>query len=136
MNYWLMKSEPFVYSYEQLETDKKTFWDGVRNYTARNNLRAMKKGDLAFFYHSREGLEIAGIARIVREAYQDPTTQDTHWVAVDIEPVKRLKRPVTLKEIKAEKRLAGMELVVNSRLSVQKVTAAQWDKIIKMAESE
>lgn len=136
MNYWLLKSEPFVYSFDQLLKDKKTFWDGVRNYAARNYMRNMKKGDQAFFYHSNKGLEIAGIVEIVREAYQDPTTSDTNWVVVDVRPLKRLKRPVSLKEIKQEKLLADMELVVNSRLSVQKVTAEQWEKILKMSEEE
>ena len=93
MAYWLLKSEPFKYSWEQLEKDKKTFWDGVRNYAARNNLRAMKKGDLAFFYHSNEGLEIVGIVKIIKEAYQDPTTKEEAWVAVDVAPFKKLKKP-------------------------------------------
>ncbi len=134
MNYWLIKSEPSVYSYDQLVKDKKTYWDGVRNYAARNNMKSMKKGDEAFYYHSNEGLEIVGIATIVKEAYQDPTTEDTNWVVVDVKPLTKLKRPVTLKEIKNEKSLAEMELVVNSRLSVQKVTKKQWDKIIQMSE--
>lgn len=135
MNYWLVKSEPFVYSFDQLVKDKKTFWDGVRNYAARNNMKAMKKGDQAFFYHSNEGLEIVGIVTIAKEAYQDPTTDDSNWVVVDVKPLSKLKRPVSLKEIKDETSLAEMELVVNSRLSVQKVTKKQWDKIIKMSES-
>lgn len=134
MNYWLIKSEPSVYSFEQLQKDKKTFWDGVRNYAARNYLRSMKKGDQVFYYHSNEGLAIVGIAEVVKEAYQDPTTDNPNWVAVDIKPVKSLKRPVTLQEIKKEVRLADMELVVNSRLSVQKVNARDWKNILKMAE--
>ncbi|MCO6496202.1 MAG: EVE domain-containing protein [Chitinophagaceae bacterium] len=133
MNYWLMKSEPFVYSYDQLVKDKQTFWDGVRNYQARNNLRAMKKGDLAFFYHSNEGLAIVGIVKIVKEAYPDPTAEGDTWSVVDIKPVKRLKNPVTLAMIKDTKSLAKMQLVTNSRLSVQKVEEKEWNTILDMA---
>ncbi len=133
MAYWLLKSEPFKYSWEQLEKDKKTFWDGVRNYAARNNLRAMKKGDLAFFYHSNEGLEIVGIVKIVKEAYQDPTTQEDAWVAVDVAPVKRLKKPVTLAQIKATKRLQNIALIKLSRLSVQPVTTDEWNTILELS---
>ena len=93
MAYWLIKSEPSVYPFDQLVKDKKTFWDGVRNYAARIHLRAMKKGDLTFFYHSNEGMEIVGIAKIVKEAYQDPTTTDVAWVAVDVAPVRKLEKP-------------------------------------------
>lgn len=134
MNYWLVKSEPSVYSYDDLIHDKKTFWDGVRNYAARNYLRQMKKGDQAFYYHSNEGMEIVGIVSIVKEAYQDPTTDDHNWVVVDVKPLKRLKKPVTLQDIKNEKLLSEMELVKNSRLSVQKVTLEAWEKILKMSE--
>lgn len=133
MAYWLMKSEPFKYSWDQLIADKKTFWDGVRNYGARNNLRAMKKGDQAFFYHSNEGVEIVGIMEIVREAYQDPTSDDPNWVSVDVKPVKKLKKPVSLASIKAEKKLANMALVRLGRLSVQPVTADEWGLVLKMA---
>jgi len=133
MAYWLLKSEPFKYSWEQLEKDKKTFWDGVRNYAARNNLRAMKKGDLAFFYHSNEGLEIVGIVKIIKEAYQDPTTKEEAWVAVDVAPFKKLKKPVTLAQIKSDKRLQNIALVKLSRLSVQLVTSEEWDFIIELA---
>lgn len=133
MAYWLLKSEPFKYAWDQLVQDRKTFWDGVRNYAARNNLRAMKKGDLAFFYHSNEGLEIVGICKIVREAYQDPTTDEEAWVAVDVAPVKSLKRPVTLAQIKAEPALAQMALLRLSRLSVQPVTEAEWLTVMEMA---
>jgi len=111
MNYWLVKSEPLKYSWEQFLKDKKTFWDGVRNYAARNNLRAMKKGDEVLFYHSNEGMEIVGVAMIVKEAYQDPTTEDKNWVVVDLKPVKSLKKPVTLTEIKATPEFENMELV-------------------------
>jgi predicted RNA-binding protein with PUA-like domain len=134
MNYWLVKSEPSVYSWEQLTKDKKTFWNGVRNYAARNNLREMKKGDEVFYYHSNEGMEIVGIAKVVKEYYQDPTTENKNWVVVDMKPLKKLKNPVTLSQIKSEPQLVSMELVKNSRLSVQKVSAKEWDIVLKMSE--
>jgi len=133
MNYWLVKSEPSKYSWDQLVKDKKTFWDGIRNYAARNNLRAMKKGDEVFFYHSNEGMEIVGIAMVVKEAYQDPTTNDKNWSVVDISSVKPLKQPITLVQIKEEAKLKEMELVKNSRLSVQKVRPDEWKQILKMS---
>jgi predicted RNA-binding protein with PUA-like domain len=133
MNYWLIKSEPFKYSFDQLLKDKKTFWEGVRNYQARNNLRAMKKGDLMLFYHSNEGKEVVGIAKVVGEAYQDPTTDDTNWVVVDVAPVKKLKNPVTLAMVKADKRLAQMSLVTSMRLSVQPVKREEFDLILELA---
>lgn len=133
MNYWLIKSEPFKYSFDQFLVDKKTFWDGVRNYQARNNLREMKKGDLLLFYHSNEGKEIVGIAKIVKEAYQDPTTEDANWVVVDVAPVKKLKKPVTLEMVKKEKRLANMALVKLMRLSVQPVRKEEFDLVLEMA---
>lgn len=133
MNYWLIKSEPFKYAFDQLVKDKKTFWDGVRNYQARNNLREMKKGDLLLFYHSNEGKEIVGIAKVAKEAYQDPTTEDPNWVVVDVAPVKKLKNPVTLAMVKAEKSLEQMALVKFMRLSVQPVKKAEFDMILKMA---
>lgn len=133
MNYWLIKSEPFKYSWEQFQKDKQTFWDGVRNYAARNNLRAMKKGDLAFFYHSNEGLEIVGIAKVVKEAYQDPTTNEEAWVVVDFKPHKTLKKPVSLNTIKNDNRLADMALVRLGRLSVQPVTQHEWDIVMEHA---
>jgi predicted RNA-binding protein with PUA-like domain len=135
MNYWLVKSEPSVYSWEQLKKDKKTFWNGVRNYAARNNMRDMKKDDEVLYYHSNEGMEIVGIAKVVKESYQDPTTEDKNWVVVDIKPVKKLNTPVTLAQVKKEPGLANMELVKNSRLSVQKVTEEEWELIMKMGES-
>ncbi len=134
MNYWLVKSEPSVYGWEQLWKDKKTSWDGIRNYAARNNLRDMKKGDEIFFYHSNEGMEIVGVATVVKESYQDPTTEDKNWLAVDIKPVKRLKRPVTLIQIKNDPELSQMELVRISRLSVQKVNPKEWSRVIKFSE--
>jgi predicted RNA-binding protein with PUA-like domain len=133
MAHWLIKSEPFKYSWEQFEKDKQTFWDGVRNYAARNNLKAMKKGDLAFFYHSNEGLEIVGIAKVVKEAYQDPTTPEEAWVAVDFAPHKKLKNPVSLADIKGKKELADMALVKLGRLSVQPVTDKEWKIVMEMA---
>ena len=136
MSYWLVKSEPSKYSWEQLVKDKQTSWDGVRNFTARNNLKAMKKGDEVFFYHSNEGLEIVGIAKVAEEAYQDPTTDDTNWVVVDLKPVKELKKPVSLVTIKAEKRLADMALVRLGRLSVSPVTDAEWNVILEMADTK
>ncbi len=134
MAYWLIKSEPFKYSWDQFEKDKRTTWDGVRNYAARNNLRAMKKGDQAFYYHSNEGLEIVGIAKVVKEAYQDPTTDQEAWLAVDFAPHKKLKKPVTLAQIKEVGSLANMALIRLGRLSVQPVTAEEWETIMDMAK--
>jgi len=136
MAYWLIKSEPFKYSWEQFVKDGQTFWDGVRNYAARNNLRAMKKGDLTLWYHSNEGTEIVGIAKVVKEAYQDPTTDDPAWVVVDFKPYKKLKKPVTLAQVKADKRLADMDLVRLGRLSVQTVKEDEWKIIMDMAETK
>ena len=133
MAYWLIKSEPFKYSWDQFVTDESTFWDGVRNYAARNNLRSMKKGDLAFFYHSNEGLAIVGIAKVVKEAYQDPTTEETAWLAVDFKPYKKLKTPVTLAEIKANPDLVNMALIRLGRLSVQPVLDNEWRLVMDMA---
>jgi len=133
MNYWLVKSEPFKYSWDQFVKDGNAQWDGVRNYAARNNLRAMKKGDLVLFYHSNEGLAIVGIAEVVKESYQDPTTDDPNWVVVDLKPSKPLPKPVTLSEIKAAKELQDMDLVRLSRLSVGSVKPAEYKQILKMA---
>ena len=133
MAYWLIKSEPFKYGWDQFLQDKQTYWDGVRNYAARNNLRAMKKNDLAFFYHSNEGMEIVGIAKIVKEAYQDPTTNETAWVVVDVKPYRTLKKPVSLAMIKADKTLQQMALVKLSRLSVQPVTEQEWERVLELA---
>jgi len=136
MAYWLIKSEPFKYSWAQFEKDGKTYWDGVRNYQARNNLKAMKKGDLLLWYHSNEGLEIVGIAQLVGEAYQDPTTDDTNWVVVDVAPFKKLDKTVTLAEIKADVRLSQMALVRQGRLSVQPVKEEEWVVVMEMAGLE
>ena len=133
MAYWLLKSEPFKYSWDQLVKDKKTHWDGVRNYLARNHLKTMKKGDKIFFYHSNEGLEIVGIAKIVKEYYQDPTTPEPAWVVVDIAPVKKFKKAVTLTQVKAEKDLQEMSLIKSMRLSVQPVREEEWKIILQMA---
>lgn len=131
--YWLVKSEPSSYAFEQLVKDKSTFWDGIRNYAARNHLKAMKKGEEVFYYHSNEGLAIVGIAKVTREFYQDPTTTDTNWVAVDLKAVRKLKTPVTLEQIKADKRLANMALVRLGRLSVQPVTDEEWALVLQIA---
>ncbi len=135
MNYWLVKSEPFKYSWDTFVKDKKAVWDGVRNYAARNNMRAMKKGDLVYFYHSNEGLDIVGIAKVVKEAYQDPTTEDT-WSVVEIAPFKKLKRSVTLAEIKADKKLEGIQLVRLSRLSVASIKPEEFDRILELSETK
>lgn len=134
MAYWLVKSEPFKYSWDQFAKDGQTQWDGVRNYAARNNLRAMKKGDQVLFYHSNEGLEIVGIARVVKEAYPDPTADDEAWVAVDLKPVRQLKKPVALKAIKGEERLRNMDLLRLGRLSVQSVKDEEWKVVMAMAD--
>ena len=136
MNYWLIKSEPFKYSWDQFVKDGQTFWDGVRNYQARNNLKAMQKGDLLFWYHSNEGMEIVGIAKIVKEYYQDPTTEDPNWVVVDVKPVQKLKKPVSLTQVKATASLSQMALVRLGRLSVQPVTEDEWNIVMDMAETE
>jgi len=133
MAYWLAKSEPFVYSWDDLVKEKQTCWSGVRNYAARLHLRAMKKGEEVFFYHSNEGTCIIGIAKVAREAYQDPTTDDDRWVAVDLKPHKKLKLPVSLDTIKKDKRLAAMALVRISRLSVQPVTEEEWKVVMELA---
>ncbi|MBL0152604.1 MAG: EVE domain-containing protein [Chitinophagaceae bacterium] len=133
MAYWLVKSEPSVYSWDQFVKDGQTCWSGVRNYAARLHLRAMKKGDLAFFYHSNEGTEIVGIATIIKEHYPDPTTDDDRWVAVDLKPVKPLKKPIKLDAIKKDKRLANMALIRISRLSVQPVTEEEYAIILGMS---
>lgn len=132
MQYWLIKSEPFKYSWDQFVKDKKTFWDGVRNYQARNNMRLMKKGDLLLFYHSNEGKEILGIAELVKEAYQDPTTDDSNWVAVDVKPHKKLKKTVDLETIKKDPILKEMELVRQSRLSVSSVSEDQFNRVLML----
>lgn len=130
-HHWLIKSEPFKYSYEQLTKDGSTRWDGVRNYEARNNLRAMAVGDLCLFYHSNEGKAVVGVARVAKAAYQDPSTEED-WSCVDVEPVAALAQPVTLDDIRARKGLAGIEMLKRNRLSVTHVTAAEFKAILKM----
>ena len=136
MSYWLVKSEPSAYSWDQLVADKQTVWSGVRNYAARINLRAMKKGDEVLYYHSNEGVEIVGIAKVIKEAYQDPTIDDDRWVAVDIKAVKKLKKAVPLDILKKDKRLADMDLVRLGRLSVQTVKPEEWEIVMKLAEEK
>lgn len=133
MNYWLMKSEPDVFSYDDLVKKGREHWDGVRNYTARNNLRAMKKGDLAFFYHSNTDKAVIGIIEIVKEAYQDPTTKEEQWVCVDVAPKEKLKNPVYLIDVKANPKLAEMKLVKLGRLSVMDITKKEFDEIMRMS---
>ena len=132
MNHWLVKSEPFKYSWEKFNKDGRTFWDGVRNYQARNNLREMKEGDLVLFYHSNEGKEVVGIAKVVKEFYQDPTTEDPNWVVVDLAPVETLKNPVTLEVIKADERLKNISLVKQGRLSVMSLNVEEFDRILEL----
>lgn len=133
MSGWLVKSEPFVYAWDQLVKDGKTCWDGVRNYQARNYLLQMRKGDEVFFYHSNEGLSIVGIARVCREAYPDPGADDPRWVAVDLIPWRALPRPVSLSQMKADPRLKDMALLRQSRLSVSPVREAEWKAILELA---
>jgi predicted RNA-binding protein with PUA-like domain len=135
MNYWLVKSEPHKYSWEKFNQDGRTFWDGVRNYQARNNLREMKEGDLVLFYHSNEGKEVVGIAKVAKESYQDPTTTDPNWLVVDLVPVESLKKSVTLEQIKAEPSLKDIHLVRQGRLSVISLKREEFDKILEMANS-
>ena len=134
--YWLVKSEPFKYSWDELVKDGQTYWDGVRNYEARNNLAAMKKGDLALYYHSNEGKEVVGIAEIVGEAYPDPTTDDDRWVVVDVAPVVPFKVPVTLATIKADPDLPDIQLVRRGRLSVVPLTAAEFRHVAKLGKTK
>ncbi|MCU7552893.1 EVE domain-containing protein [Chitinophagaceae bacterium LB-8] len=133
MAFWLVKSEPFKYSWDQFEKEGQTYWDGVRNYAARNNLKAMRKGDEVLFYHSNEGLEIVGIAKVVKEHYQDPTTDEDAWVVVDLQPVRKLAKPVSLKLIKGDERLSEMALLKLSRLSVQPVKQEEWNIVLGLA---
>ena len=134
-NYWLMKSEPFKYAWEQLVEDGETIWDGVRNHRAANNLRAMEVGDQCFFYHSNKGLEIVGIARVSEAGLIDPTDPEGKWPTVKIEPVRPLDNFVTLKAIKAESTLEGIEVIRLSRLSVAEIRPEEWEIILGMSES-
>ena len=134
MNYWLMKTEPGTFSWDDLQRDKKTTWDGVRNFQARNNLKAMKKGDLAFIYHSGEDKAVVGIAKVLTAAYPDP--KDSAWTVVDIAPEKKLKNPVTLAQVKAVKGLSAMVLVKSSRLSVQPVKESEFSAVLAMSDGK
>ncbi|MEW6774109.1 MAG: EVE domain-containing protein [Bacteroidota bacterium] len=130
--YWLIKSEPFKYSWEQLLKDGQTFWDGVRNFQARKHLMEMKKGDKCLFYHSNEGLAVVGIAEVIKEHYPDPTDNTGKWVCVDVKPYKSLKRPLTLQEIKNYPQLKNMQFVKQQRLSVSKVTEQEYQIICEL----
>jgi len=132
MNHWLVKSEPVKYSWEKFLSEGRTFWDGVRNYQARNNLREMKEGDLVLYYHSNEGKAVVGIAKVVKTAYQDPTTSDPNWVVVDLAPVETLKHPVTLEQIKADPQLKDIGLVRQGRLSVMGMKKEEFDRILEL----
>lgn len=133
-SYWLMKSEPDVYGWDDLVAEGEGTWDGVRNYTARLNLRAMRKGDDVLFYHSNIGLEVVGIARISKEGFPDPSDDTGRWTSVKLKPLRKLKRPVSLKEIRADPALSEMELLTKFRLSVSAVTAEQWDRIVALSK--
>lgn len=132
MNYFLVKSEPFKYSWEQFNKDGQTFWDGVRNYQARNNIKAMREGDLVLFYHSNEGKEVVGVAKVIREFYQDPTTEEDRWVVVDLAPVETLKKPVSLETIKKDALLQDIALVRQGRLSVMPLKVEEFDRILAL----
>lgn len=136
LSYWLIKSEPYKYAWSELVKDKQTFWDGVRNYEARNNLAAMKVADLCLYYHSNKGKEVVGVAQVVRESYPDPTTRDERWVVVDVAPVVALANPVTLADIKAEPALAEMSLVRRSRLSVVPVARLEFERVLRMGQTK
>jgi predicted RNA-binding protein with PUA-like domain len=133
MNYWLVKSEPDTYSWDFFVSKGKDIWDGVRNYQARNNLKAMSENDLVFFYHSNKGMEIVGLAKVVRESYQDPTTEDPRWVVVELAPVKKLAEPVSLTKIKTDPNLSDISLLKQSRLSVMPIKPEEFDRIMYLA---
>jgi predicted RNA-binding protein with PUA-like domain len=134
-SYWLIKSEPYKYAFSQLQKDRRTSWEGVRNHEAKLHLRSMKRGDLALYYHSNEGKEIVGIARVTREAYPDPTAPGEDWSTVDVEPVAPLAAPVSLASVKASGKLKGMLLVKRSRISVVPVTPAEFREVLKMGKT-
>ena len=134
--YWLMKSEPFKYAWDELVKDGRTYWDGVRNYEARNNLAAMKKGDLALYYHSNEGKEVVGICEIVGESYPDPTSDDERWVVVDVAPRVPFTEPVSLATIKADPALSEIALVRRGRLSVVPITPAEFRHVAKLGKTK
>lgn len=132
MKYWLVKSEPFKYSWDKFVADGETFWDGVRNYQARNNMKAMSVGDQVLFYHSNEGMEVVGIAEVSAAAYQDPTTDDERWVVVNLKPMKKLKKTVTLAQMKETPELENMSLIRQSRLSVCDLSKEEFKLVVKM----
>lgn len=132
--YWLIKQEPETYSWEDFVRDGGTSWDGVRNYQARNNLKSMKKGDQAFFYHSGKVPEIVGIAEVSRESYQDPTTSDERWVAVDFKPVKELKKRVSLASMRDSAKLVDLPMLKQSQLSVMPISKAHFNEILRMSK--
>ena len=132
MNHWLVKSEPHKYSWEKFNEEGRTFWDGVRNYQARNNLREMKIGDMVLFYHSNEGKCVVGIAKVAKEAYQDPTTDNQNWVVVDLIPLETLRQPVMLEQIKGDERLKDIGLVRQGRLSVMALKTEEFDRIVEL----
>ena len=134
-SFWIIKQEPSQYSWQQFEKDGSTYWDGVRNYQARNNLKAMKKGDKLLFYHSVIGKEIVGIAEVTRESYPDPTTNDERWVVVDLKPLKAFKVPVSLEIIKAHKELSDIPLIKQSRLSVMPIKKKDFQTLIKLGKT-
>ena len=133
MNYWLVKSEPDTYSWDFFVSKGRDIWDGVRNYQARNNLKAMSENDLVFFYHSNKGMEIVGLAKVVKESYQDPTTEDQRWVVVELAPVKKLAEPVSLSKIKTDLNLSDISLLKQSRLSVMPIKPEEFDRIMYLA---
>ena len=135
-SFWIIKQEPSQYNWKQFEKDRETYWDGVRNYQARNNLKKMKKGDNLLFYHSVVGKEIVGIAEVTRESYPDPTTDDDRWVVVDLKPIKPFKVPVTLEEIKAHKELSEIALIKQTRLSVIPITKKEFQILLKLGKTK
>ena len=136
MNHWLVKQDPEKYPRTQIVKDKGTYWDGVRNYQARNNLRAMRKGDLVLFYHSVSEKAVVGVAKVTREAYADPTAKEGDWSVVDLKPIKAMATPVTLAQIKAEPKLAGMGLLKQSRLSVSPLSAAEFKRVLQLGKTK
>ena len=135
-SFWIIKQEPSQYNWKQFEKDRETYWDGVRNYQARNNLKNMKKGDNLLFYHSVVGKEIVGIAEVTKEAYPDPTTDDERWVVVDLKPIKPFKVPVTLEEIKTHKELSEIALIKQARLSVMPITKKEFQILLKLGKTK
>ena len=135
-SHWLVKSEPFKYSWQNFVADKKAVWDGVRNFEARNNLRAMKKGDLVLFYHSSEGKEVVGIASVAKEAYPDPTATEGDWSAVELTPKKALNEPVSLAQVKADKHLTAFALVRKARISVISATPAEFARVLELGKTK